>query len=1393
MTTSAIIPLNVAALRVSQNDHDSVVAQFKGRVATFERLGPNATTGDALINRLETGSDAIQQLGVGLHLHWELPDHFRRGVQPPGGGATVFPTAPNRWLVTRALRLADPSTGAWGEATAKSWVVQSDALFPAYAPDRYGVTRPAVPAPVATTTAPAQSWQYMGRVVELEDWLAGPAAVDTLPNHVGPDGKRLRLTAVGFVGPGFAAYYPECCSVFGFWDSLADRPDLVALIRSNAQVRFETSYQVIGWIDDASEDPLATLVADATALYAARLAQCRQQKVAIDTTPAAVVTDLVARRCKWSLAPSAVTASVAADGALLALDAPTRTLCAGVIQEVVWDSGPNQNYTFLANRDRPDVLAPVWTSTVELAAGNSPIEALSVLLKNDLGDASTAPDIRDNDEFLLDALQVGLLYGIEKQTVRIVELEEALHSRGFAQTPGGLLWVIQPKIAQDSDAGRADRELTLPLALAEQLAALNAAQKAYDQARAALEAMRRQLFLDWFRYVKLYTGQDTDSHVDLNALVAFVGSETNAVVAAAQRVGLLDAVYDPDTRRLTALKPPAGSGALANAVWTAYQTVQQLVAGLPEVVVQGVPAPPFWLPNDPVLVVEGERIEPARRNGASEKIAVRSSRDIIGMLTIAAGAARLTIAASAVKGVPAFPAPLPMAGDLQALAGEAWLTVPMLAGAVVAALAAQGGEGNIAASDPAGTARSLAAAQGGLSPQEATASAGLFAAIRAAGYVPVANPSQSVAAAPALTVVFTNAGDAAYAPDPVGWSAQTVLPEFSATRYDPFLPVYLIWGASLDPLARRDGEDYAADNMSAFYTLGPDAIDNAYLMPGGQPVDFASGTVVPYTGSSVLSKRPIASLVDQIDRELASHPDDSEREELLKIRASYAAARIMSQALSGFGAAQTLRAPIPGIPVEDLIKGARDQVTARLAAAIKSDMPDDWYQYGFNTQAPIATGLLAQGNFGPLRGGLMKVTALEIVDVFGQRMQLSTRADGIDAIPAYPWRAQPGDARNAGSLVLPPRVMAPTRLWFRWLSAAHDATLSGDFVEMNTHPATTPVCGWILPNHLDDTLAFYDADGAPIGSFGLEHGDAVYRSRPGRLGDHLDADIGPRGAPTVNPHVADVMWRIAGAGAGFLRDLIATILASDAAMNAARGGQDVGLAVLMGRPLAIARAVLGLETLGGVLPLSQADAKSNDPFPSDVAAQRFAFDARQAASSADLGAVRFAARLGDIANLDDGLVGYMLETGPGAFGPFTSYYAPDDDANGVEQPQPWSLALTLNAQPLALTMLLDPRASVHAATGILPVEQLAIPSDQYADALRSLAVSFVTHPVLRGATEFALPAPAEPGYDWSWIAIGAAPLPMRADASDEGARAGYSPQILEEGWLQLQPAPSGTK
>ena len=56
-----------------------------------------------------------------------------------------------------------------------------------------------------------------------------------------------------------------------------------------------------------------------------------------------------------------------------------------------------------------------------------------------------------------------------------------------------------------------------------------------------------------------------------------------------------------------------------------------------------------------------------------------------------------------------------------------------------------------------------------------------------------------------------------------------------------------------------------------------------------------------------------------------------------------------------------------------------------------------------------------------------------------------------------------------------PRLVQASRLNFRFVSAENDENETGLVAGAN------PVCGWLLPNHLDSGLSVYNAQGQPLG------------------------------------------------------------------------------------------------------------------------------------------------------------------------------------------------------------------------------------------------------------------------------------------------------------------------
>jgi hypothetical protein len=625
----------------------------------------------------------------------------------------------------------------------------------------------------------------------------------------------------------------------------------------------------------------------------------------------------------------------------------------------------------------------------------------------------------------------------------------------------------------------------------------------------------------------------------------------------------------------------------------------------------------------------------------------------------------------------------------------------------------------------------------------------------------------------------------------------------------------MTWESTLWPLARPAGDNYLATIVADDFELDDNGADLTYRLTNGAPAMPLTKNPVRSKGAVVLSTKALASLTDQIDRFLTDFANDPADPELRRARDAYGKLPVLAQSIGTFNQRQTLRQPIPMIEVVDLVLDPKpdppdpnDPITKDIASAAVADQKDTWYATAFNSLTPMPTG---EVYYSPLRGGFLDLITIEIVDVFGQVMDIETATrtprNALVVTPSLALRPLDDDKSGIASVYLPPRPLAATRVDARWLSATHNDHVPGvtnDFVEMNAHPATSPVCGWIVPNHLDVTLALYDADGSPIGSFGVEHNKVQYRTRPGNppvtdphaadrhIPDpQLVADIGPPGHPiNVNAHVARLMWFIDEQSADFLTKLMAAISASDGFIAPAASAQDPSLAVFIGRPLAITRACLAMTTSGEVLPASQLNSDPSAALKRSVDAGWTKYDDRQRHTSAGLAGVAFPARLGNLIDIDDGLVGFLPEAHDGSYS-IAYLPAAEEESDHLRRPGPTTTELRLNAKPQVFTLIVDPRAPVHVSTGVLPAAELAIPPDQYSDAMRSLAVTFAMHPLLRPARGLAIAVPEIAGYDWAWVAMGAKPVPLADQADGSRPVYGYTPQTLIEGWLKLarQPAP----
>jgi hypothetical protein len=974
--------------------------------------------------------------------------------------------------------------------------------------------------------------------------------------------------------------------------------------------------------------------------------------------------------------------------------AASTTVCSGSLTGLTWD---------------PAAPAAPASTSLSVAIGNTNAEALSALVASD-------PQLSgDKDaEFLLNAVQGGLLDKLGGDPDRSAELSFALHQQSFAHQPGGSVWTLKPR-------GRA--QSAVPPELARSLSALNAAQRDYDERSQALPGAARQLYLDWYRLMildELEEHPQPDSpasafapNLTSSALEAFVSDEATALERARTQAGLLayrrTAGGDIPVRAEAPDSDAADSAARVCAAH-AQLLAQPAIGGY---VVRRVPAPRFWTPQDPVLLLSGKELGRSARRGSRRSgadLPCRLASELNDTLAYAGG-------------------PTLDAADLAA--GQSYSRLPAAIAPVALSLLAETLLGD------AEHAQAIAAALTAKDPALSTAAAlADLAALREAML-----EHGSTTAGP----LSTNGLVAA----PIGrtaWEGQ------------PWEPVYLRWTLIYRPVA-------GCPPHPTQWTYDPSLVVEEHVLDRASvdleikpSVPVPPATEVPYSGTTPLASNAVTVLAEEIGRALERHPEP----ELADIAKHLPAHATLSQTTGGLH--RGLLGEDARIQIEVFDPTRTDPLTERvhrLVGTANDAAPD-----GISTYSPI-------------RSGFVELGALSLVDVFGQARAIEPHRT------AWAASLHTTDSR----VVLPPRLAQPARLRFAWIDPA------GGEVEPAPAPQASPICGWVIPDLLDGGLTLFAADGRALGALTLVDGGTGVRwlAAPQAggpvappAGEQTRADLHAIEDPVLAAFALAILLE----GAAYLRSLLQVTDIAGRTVLPPAAPQYAGAALLMGRPLALARCSAGLELPGGA---PAADA-SWELLQADVLGD--AEDGRKGRRSSRLvERVRFPLRLGDLAHSDDGLVGYFRIDGDERG--FATIFSPAARPGmaGVRSSDDEPLELSIAHGPATLALLFDPAAKVHATSGILPVATLSVPQDQYAAGLGRLAAYFYAGPVLAPAKGRPLQLPPVTGFHWRWRqAIGSTWTEQAwTGAASDRAVIGYGPVRLDEGWVVLAPGPPPTK
>ncbi|NEO80609.1 hypothetical protein [Moorena sp. SIO4G3] len=451
------------------------------------------------------------ELKAGIHLHWSLPDALTNGQHDETG--TTFPRVPNRWLILR-------QGGNKGE---KQWMIESDYLYPEREPGDRSSPPDAIniliePPDLATvdpedpSTFQYQRYRYMGRTWELGAWESDGETKE-YASELTAIGNKATIPIFDEVKATFAAFYPNCYSVFGLVDSdyTTDTPP------SGLQ------YDVIGYYSDEQQDFLKLFLAEPEN----------------EGKTNAELLELLQAEFNWTL-----------DLEQLDQGFPERTL----YHSRVTFSGNGNSATDGVNS----------LSDPTIAVADSAPEALAAYLAHSFNSDNndTGKNIRKEVEDKIDALQL-----LEKLQSRKLDVSpkfvEGQHELGFSTQNDGYLWTLIPEVSKEKDRkliSKKPGQQRIPTQLAQALNELNRLQEQYHQAWLDIESMRRQLYSQWYYFMKNSTEDDGNlyytinetSLIPLRTAIAQVGEleftqngdESATVTAKALPFGILSQLLD---------------------------------------------------------------------------------------------------------------------------------------------------------------------------------------------------------------------------------------------------------------------------------------------------------------------------------------------------------------------------------------------------------------------------------------------------------------------------------------------------------------------------------------------------------------------------------------------------------------------------------------------------------------------------------------------------------------------------------------------------------------------------------------------------------------------------------------------------------------------------------
>lgn len=543
----------------------------------------------------------------------------------------------------------------------------------------------------------------------------------------------------------------------------------------------------------------------------------------------------------------------------------------------------------------------------------------------------------------------------------------------------------------------------------------------------------------------------------------------------------------------------------------------------------------------------------------------------------------------------------------------------------------------------------------------------------------------------------------------------------------PWAPLVLLWDIVWYPI----NHDKAGVPLWTFdgneYTWGGTGFDN---------------TAPTWEYQSMIFMTPQANFNfrAQMEKFIRENPDDTAVKALEDFITQTDSWDFLSQSLVGLTPSMTLRDPNPNVSV------ALDQ-QQYFSQLTLSDLVGSNATYvsmpGLSQPPPFQSW--PPSGFQNWRAGQFLIRRLSVVDKFGQTCELITSETQMTTTPILAPSLQPQypviSQQGYRFIQLPPRLLQPARLNLDFVSCADDNKILG------LSPGINPVCAWLLHNYLDESIACYDNTGNILGAVWIivndkQQQEVNWTPAPNSPITDISVMINNPAYPDLN-HLGQMLQAMKELGPAAFNSMLETL---DKAAITIDGGQttaDIGMTLLAGRPVAMVRLRLQFELEGPVI---------TDP------SWRFTFNP----ATNPVTGYTFNVRMGEAAQRSDGLVGYFTGSN------YDEFYTPNvpdqvpDPAYILPVATGDSINLPFDGTTASfITMLMDPRAIVHATTGILPVISIGIPQEFVGSAFANMDLTFRVGPLMSDTINPAqvtehdirsvvMPRPSLKNGTWSW-------------------------------------------